>query len=107
MQSGKLRLPLIRPRGHTTMTDLEIALNRAKALDQDFEYAIRRAYPNADRWTWFRADEAVRNGTADDHDRRMANDASIVTAWERYIDASRAFYLLRDGPLGTLGRHGI
>ena len=68
------------------MNDLrEVASN----ADRIFETLLREKYPRADRFVWFRAREALRNGTADRFDRDMANDPQILHAHDDYTEALR------------------
>jgi hypothetical protein len=85
------------------MTQLETALKAATAAEAHFENTLRAKYPRADRWTWYRAEEAVKNGTADKWDAAMAGDTEIAAAHDAWMADLHAFYALRDGPNGFLG----
>lgn len=76
----------------------------AAAAEANFETVLRQYYPRADRFTFYRASEAATAGTADKWDREMATNPDIRAAHDAYIAALHAFYLVRDGAAGVLGR---
>lgn len=72
----------------------------------------------ADQWTWHRAVAAIEGKVPGDRistrrnedtsrDAELAGNAEIRDAWNRYIVALHAYYLLRDGPNGALGGRGL
>ena len=81
----------------------EVAAN----AERIFETVLREKYPCADKFVWFRACEAERNGRADEFDRKMAADPQIRAAHDTYIEAIHAFYRARDGERGFLGSRGL
>jgi hypothetical protein len=89
------------------MNDLRDLREVASNAERIFETLLREKYPRADRFVWFRAREALRNGTADRFDRDMANDPQILRAHDAYIEALHAFYRARDGERGFLGARGL
>lgn len=76
----------------------------AAAAEAAFETVLRDYYPRADRWTFYRAAEALSDGTADTWDWEMASNPAIVAAHAEYVRAIHAFYVARDGAAGVLGR---
>ena len=86
------------------INDLREVASNAECI---FETLLREKYPHADRFVWFRACEALRNGTADRFDRDMANDPQILRAHDVYIKALHTFYHARDGERGFLGTRGL
>ena len=70
------------------INDLREVASNANCI---FETLLREKYPRADRFVWFRAREALRNGTTDRFDRDMANDPQILRAYDVYIEALHTF----------------
>ena len=77
-----------------------------------FETLVAERFPGNDEWHWLRAvahingDNCRRNDDTS-QDAAMAADADIRAAWDAYIKALHAFYLLRDGPNGVLGGRSL
>jgi hypothetical protein len=83
-----------------TLTEL---WESARTAQEAFEAVLRSHYPQADQWTFYRADVAVRAGTADKREAGMAADTVVCAAHDDYITALHRFYLARDGACGFLG----
>jgi len=50
--------------------------------------------------------ENVRRNDDTSRDSDLAGDTELRHAWEHYIAALHAFYVMRDGPRGFLGGRG-
>ena len=86
---------------------IETLLQLATAAEQHLETEVRDQYPHADKFTWFRACDKARIGTADHFDLDMAHNQRIRAAHDAYIRAIHAFYAARDGKHGFLGKYEV
>lgn len=72
--------------------NLQQLRDAAMTAHDSFELTLRAHYPATDKFTWFRACEAVRNGKADRTETAMASDRVIDAAYADYISKLHAFY---------------
>lgn len=89
------------------MSKLEELRKAALAAEEEFQTTLNRFYPRADMWTFYRAEDKVREGTADKWDTEMATNPEILAAAKKKVEALHAFYFERDGEKGFLGSRGI
>jgi hypothetical protein len=87
-------------------TKLSALHKTAQTSESNFETVLRSHYPRADRWTFYRAEESHRTGTADAWDSQMATNAAIIAAHDTYIADLHRYYEARDGSAGFLGSRG-
>lgn len=89
------------------MSKLSDARRTADLSEQKWKTTLARYYPGMDVWTWYKAHDAVSNGDATADQKKAAENDEINAAHDQYIRDLHAFYLLRDGPKGFLGKYGV
>jgi hypothetical protein len=94
------------------VASLETLYLEYQARQTEFQNTVARLFPDKDEWHWQRAcaridGHACRRNDDTSQDQAMADNAEIRAAWDAYIKALHAFYLLRDGPNGVLGGRGL
>jgi hypothetical protein len=87
-------------------SDIEALRAAAQSTEQAFETTLRRHYPRADKWVFYRAEESVKAGTADKWDSEMAANPEICAAHDAFTATLHQYYAARYGATGVLGQHG-